>query len=172
MITCKKVLDIVNEYKLGDVLELGISPYNCLEYHERGGNIGTWMKPKSKNEITNEDHDKIVIAIKLSNTNNMSYFKLCDKLISCTLLENFYFITFQNHQELKKRYFVKLQEYKNKIKIGKIFPIEGKNYIYDFESAGEEMFSDVPFNIELHNKICFFGLPAIFEETHNIADVF
>jgi hypothetical protein len=158
MITCKELLDIINEQKLGDVYQIGISPLTILEWLKYGGS--KHIISRSPDKICNEDHDKIVIDVIIINTNKISQYKFCEKLLFCNLMDNLYFETIPNDENPQNKYIVLLQKIGDKVTIAKK-PFEGKPYSGDFDNVDKAVFSDISVKIKLYNKILNKGLPII-----------
>lgn len=163
MITCDQAIEIIRQNEIGDTSEIGISPFTNADVKERGGYTGTWMKPKNIDQIDKADSDKIVIAIKIKNSKKMNHYDICRSIITSGLLKDFFYVTFQNNPEVEKRYFVKLQYYNGQTTLAKIYPIIEKSYIKPFDMFDQELLLDVPNEVELNNKLCYFGSPIIFE---------
>lgn len=167
MFTCETTIKIIESCNIGNITEIGISPYTNAEREERGGNIGTWMKPKTLENISQNDMGKIVIAIKINNTFKLNYTDISERVVASGLLDQFFFSCFQNNPDKKERYFVKLQKYEGLITMAKIYPITEKYYIGAFDGFNKSLLKEVPEIVELDNKVCYFGSPIIFENPNS-----
>jgi hypothetical protein len=163
MVVFDRLSEIVDQYEIGKLSEVGISPYSWSEFTDRAGKIGTWMTRKTNEEIATADKDKIIIAFKIENTCNKNYIDLVTAIFNSGLLNEYYFVSFHKDDEPTSRYLVLLQLIQGKCTLAKKFPLIDKTISFDIKNVDSELFTDVPAYIEMHHKISYFDSPLIFE---------
>lgn len=164
MITCSTAAQIVENNSIGKISEIDLSPYTNDEKCERETDIEPWMTPKMFKNINNDDSDKIVLGIKLNNTNGLTFAQICKRVAESGLLNDFYFYSYIKKPTSNNTYSVKLQKIGGKLTIAKIYPATKQYYLQPFEFFNKNLFAEVPDVIELNNKACYFGKPIIFEQ--------